>query len=237
MHYLVFDLVIAAALLLCVWQGYRRGFILTLCGFLAVFVAFFGAGIVSSLMAEPISQLLRPLIERSLTQSAQDSLTSSALVQASAQSGDLLSSLPLEQALELLRSSGLYQAFSAMVESAVAQGILAATTNAVRSIADYISLQAAKLVLFIIAFVLILILWTLLSRALDLAFRLPVLSTLNHWSGAALGLLKGAVVVYIAVWLLRDSLIPPEAVQQTYLLKFFSTTTPAALFAGFLQAK
>ena len=30
---------------------------------------------------------------------------------------------------------------------------------------------------------------------MDLAFRLPVLSGLNHWSGALLGLVKGVVVV------------------------------------------
>lgn len=237
MHYLIFDLAIAVVLLLCIWQGHRRGFILTLCGFLAVFVAFFGAGIVSNLMAEPISQLLRPIIEQNLTQSAQNSLTGAALAQTSSHGGDLLSSIPLEEVLELLQSSQLYQAFSAMVESAVAQGILTITTNAVRSIAEYIALQAAKLVLFVIAFVLILILWTILSRTLDLAFRLPVLSTLNHWSGAILGLLKGAVLSYIAVWLLRDSLIPPEAIQQTYLLKFFCTTTPVTVLSGLLQAK
>ena len=63
----------------------------------------------------------------------------------------------------------------------------------------------------------------------DLAFRLPVLSALNHWSGAALGLLKGGALIFIACWLLRDSLIPPEAIQNTYLLKFFCTFDPLSL--------
>ena len=49
MSYLIFDLVIAILLVLAVFQGYRRGFVLTLCGFLAVFVAFFGATILSTL--------------------------------------------------------------------------------------------------------------------------------------------------------------------------------------------
>ena len=43
MEYVLFDVVIAALLILAVVQGYKRGFVLTLCGFLAVFVALIGA--------------------------------------------------------------------------------------------------------------------------------------------------------------------------------------------------
>ena len=85
--------------------------------------------------------------------------------------------------------------------------------------------------LFLISFVLVLVAWTLLSRALDLAFRLPVLSTLNHWSGAAVGLLKGGVLLFIACWLFRG-LIPQEAVDQSILLRFFCTTNPFLLIAS-----
>ena len=38
--YLIFDIIIAALLLLAAWRGYKKGFVLTLCGFLALFVAF-----------------------------------------------------------------------------------------------------------------------------------------------------------------------------------------------------
>ena len=43
MTYLILDLVIAALLAMAAWRGYRRGFVLTLCGFLAIFVAYVGA--------------------------------------------------------------------------------------------------------------------------------------------------------------------------------------------------
>ena len=36
MSYLVFDLLIGAVLLIALARGYSRGFVLTLCGFLAV---------------------------------------------------------------------------------------------------------------------------------------------------------------------------------------------------------
>ena len=76
----------------------------------------------------------------------------------------------------------------------------------------------------------ILVVWFPLSHALDLVAKLPVLNGLNRWGGAIIGIIKGGLLVYIAVWLLRDLLIPPEAVGQTYLLRFFCTTSPFTLF-------
>ena len=102
------------------------------------------------------------------------------------------------------------------------------TAGAARAIAEYVALQIARMVIFLAAFVVILLLWTLLSRALDLAFRLPVLSTLNSWAGAGVGLLKGGLLLFVAAWLLGDFL-PPEAVQGTVLLRFFCTTSPLSL--------
>ena len=86
-----------------------------------------------------------------------------------------------------------------------------------------------SLLITVLSFVLILILWCILSHALDLAFRLPVLSGLNHWSGALLGLVKGAVVVYAAAWLLKDSLLPPDLAEQTRLVRFFYAYIPMPL--------
>ena len=46
-------------------KGYRRGFVLTLCSLLAVFVAFIGATVISSQLARPMSRLIQPALERS----------------------------------------------------------------------------------------------------------------------------------------------------------------------------
>lgn len=63
MGFLIFDLIILIVLILAVVQGYRKGFVLTLCGFLAIFVAFLGASILSDALAGPVSQAITPAIE------------------------------------------------------------------------------------------------------------------------------------------------------------------------------
>ena len=139
----------------------------------------------------------------------------------------------LEQILELVGDSALVQYFSDAIHSAVSQGVLAVTTNVVESIAGYIALQIARGVLFVICFVLVLVAWHFLSHALNLAFKLPVLSTLNHWAGAGMDSSRALPCCLSPAGCCR-SMIPQEAVDGTMLLHFFCTTNPFALMASFL---
>ena len=70
MGFFIFDLIVLIVLILAVVQGYRKGFVLTLCGFLAVFVAFIGASILSDALAGPVSQAITPAIESGIPETA-----------------------------------------------------------------------------------------------------------------------------------------------------------------------
>ena len=221
MSWLIFDAILGIVLVLAVVQGYRKGFVLTLCGFLAVFVAFFGAGVLSNALAGPVADAIRPVVEERLEQAMQKSLEEQGWSAGEgeqpgggSQAPDPEDQFSLEQVLELIQESKFFQSFSGALHSAVSQGLLEVTTSAAQAVAGYLAG------------------WTLLSRVLDLAFRLPVLSTLNHWSGAAVGLGKGCVLLFIACWLFRG-LFPPEAVEQSVLLRFFCGAGPLALPGAF----
>ena len=235
--FLLYDAIAALVLLVALIRGYKRGFILTLCGFLALFVALIGASFLSNTMSGPVSRALQPAIESSLTQIFSDHTTVQppAVEGSSSQSPESQvpdeSQLPLQEALDILQDSKFYQGFVEAIQSAVDEGMVSATANAVRVISDYIATQISKLVIFIISFVLILVLWFFISHALDLAFRLPVLSSLNHWGGAALGLVKGGLLLLIACWLLQGSFLPWETVRQTYLLRFFCISSSLSMLS------
>lgn len=253
MSFVIFDVVILILLLLTAWKGYRRGFVLTLCSLLAVFVAFIGATVISSQLARPMSRLIQPALERSITQvleeqthavlpppetseASQPPALSDAFSGEEGQEGeeDWLAQLPLDEVLDALQASSLYQHFIQPIQDAIQDGVMEVTTSAARAVADYLALELTRMFLFLVSFALVLLLWLLLSRVLDLACKLPVLSTLNHWSGAALGLVKGGLIVFILCWLLRGSLISQEAVEGTVLLRFFCTHTPLSLLVPLL---
>ena len=173
---------------------------------LAVFVAFIGATVISSQLARPMSRLIQPALERSITQvleeqthavfpppetseASQPPALSDAFSGEEGQEGeeDWLAQLPLDEVLDALQASSLYQHFIQPIQDAIQDGVMEVTTSAARAVADYLALELTRMFLFLVSFALVLLLWLLLSRVLDLACKLPVLSTLNHWSGAASG--------------------------------------------------
>ena len=230
MSYIVYDVIIAAVLLFFVWLGYRKGLVLTLCSLLAVFVALIGASFLSDVLAEPVAKAIEPAIVRSIHSTVTSYYQRSPAETSSEDEEAWLAQLPLEEVLEPLRESRFFQGFADAFRQAVDERASELITHAARELAHYVAVQLARTVIFAVAFFAILIAWWFLSHTLDLVARLPVLSTVNAWGGGAVGLVKGALIVFIAVWLLRDSYIPRPALEHTWLLKYFATVNPLAFF-------
>ena len=64
---IAFDLIILLIVLVSALLGRKRGFVLTLCGSLALFVALFGAAVLTDLMAPGIGALVLPIVEEYLS--------------------------------------------------------------------------------------------------------------------------------------------------------------------------
>ena len=231
MSYLVIDLIIAAVLLVALVRGYVRGFILTLCGFLALFVALIGASILSSALAEPVAKAIEPAVASQIHDTVTSYYQRAPEADASSRDeSDWLAQLPLEEVLEPLKDSQFFQGFARAFQQAVDDGVTDIAVHAVQALAHFVAVQLARVILFLLAFAAVLVAWTFLSRALDLVSRLPVLNGLNRWAGGAVGLCRGALLVFIALWLLRDS-IPAGAETNTVLLPLFLHFHPLSLLS------
>ena len=230
MSYLIFDLAILAILALFFWRGYARGLVLTLCSLLAVFVALIGASFLSNALAEPVAKAIEPAVASSIHDTVTSYYQRSPAENTSAEENDWLAQLPLEELLEPLKDSKFFQGFAETFQKAVDDKAADIVTHAAQALAHFVAVQIARIVIFAVAFFAVLIAWFFLSHALDLVAKLPVLSTVNAWGGGAVGLVKGALIVYIAVWLLRGSYIPPAAIEGSYLLKFFASAIPLSFF-------
>ena len=74
----------------------------------------------------------------------------------------------------------------------------------------------------------------LLLTPLHLFTKLPAVHVVNAILGGALGLVKGALLLFFAVWLLRrfQILVTPELIGQTYILRFFAEHSPMELITS-----
>ena len=218
---ILFDVVILLILAGFALHGASRGLLLSLCGLVAVLVAFIGGNFLADLLAPKVADYLEPkfasAIESRLEEQMQAALPSSdgALPEASVD-------VPLADILDILKDMGLYQSAVDAIDKAVEQGM----TDVAASTAAAVAASIAETVAYMI--------WTVFSHALDLVARLPGLHFLNKTGGALLGLVKGCAILFLCAWVIRylGHIIPEETVEQTTLLKFFLTTNPVALILG-----
>ena len=237
--FLIFDLILIAILIVFAALGAHRGFILSLCGLLAVLVAFIGAGFLartlSPMVADALEPRFAPAIEEQLNEQIQNSQVQSDLTDPG--TGEVTpDTLPLQDVLNALREMGFYETLINSVNQAVEDGMTEVAASAAAQVAAAIAESAAYLIIFLLAFVLILLAWKLISHALDLVTRLPGLHFLNKTFGAVFGLIQGCIILFVAAWLLQffGGILPRDAVENTYLLKFFMSTNPFSLLSGIL---
>ena len=157
MGFLIFDLILLIVLILAAVQGYRKGFVLTLCGFLAIFVAFIGASILSDALAGPVSKAITPAIESGIQDTVGSYYQYAPPVtdggDGSAPEDAFFDDLPLEDVLAALQDSSLYRSLTQNFHQAVEDGVETIAANAVRTLAEYVAMQLTRTVLFLLSFV------------------------------------------------------------------------------------
>lgn len=198
----IFDVAIVVLLAFFAWRGACRGLILSLCGLAAVFVAFFAAQFVSNAFCAPVANIIRPIIAQSFRDVVPDPepVTEEPEPDTPAVSSGYP---PLSEVLASIQEEGLFQGFSAFLEDGVKSNTVeeGASISPVDALASYLSKGIAKTLLFALVFLGVQLGWFLASHALDLAFKLPILSEVNLAGGLIIGFAKGVILAIVLVWL------------------------------------
>ena len=87
--------------------------------------------------------------------------------------------------------------------------------------------------LYILSFAVLLLLMKVLIGAMDLVLKLPLLRGLNTLGGAAVGLVEGALLLFLAVWVLRRLGVSfeSEALAEAHILRIFTANTPLGVLS------
>lgn len=214
----IFDIAIIIILAFFAWRGAKKGLILTLCGLLGLFVAFFGAQFISTQFHGHVAQIVEPAIYQAIRgaepqQNTQENTSQPPSISVpGSKPQEENPTYTLEQLLDSMEEKGLFTGFSYFLdqakeeESIPSEGGLAVAS----ALADYLSNLVARAGLFALSFLLILIIWFLASHILDLAFHLPILAAVNTVGGLVAGLAKAVLVIFVLVWLGQLANIVPQ---------------------------
>ena len=206
------DLILLALLLIGLVLGWRQGFVQALTRIIVVVAALLLASWIAGKLAEPAARWLEPILSEKLEQrlTAQGNTDDAGeMLAAFGFEGDTLSEL-VDNAVEKAQQAG-ETLLSAVVSTALK--------------------SAAYAVVYVVSFLLLLLLLRL--TPLHLFTKLPVVHGVNALLGGVLGLVKCALLLFLAVWVLQklQLLVTPELVSKTVLLKFFAQNSPIDLIA------
>lgn len=231
---IVFELIVVAILAAFVLLGIKRGLVLSLCGLVGILIAFGGAGVLARTLSPMVADALEPKFAAAIEEQLNESIQHTQYISDQGGVATAPEEVPLMGVLDALRDMGFYEPLINSVNQAVEKGMTEVAASAAAKVAAAIAQSVAYLILFLVGFVVILILWKIVSRALNLVAKLPVLHFLNKTLGGAFGLLQGCLILFIAAWAIQfmGNAIPAETVEQTVLLKFFMTTSPLSLLSG-----
>lgn len=209
------DLILLALLLIGLVLGWRQGFVQALTRIIVVVAALLLASWIAGKLAEPAARWLEPILSEKLEQrlTAQGNTDDAGeMLAAFGFEGDTLSEL-VDNAVEKAQQAG-ETLLSAVVSTALK--------------------SAAYAVVYVVSFLLLLLLLLrLILTPLHLFTKLPVVHGVNALLGGVLGLVKCALLLFLAVWVLQklQLLVTPELVSKTVLLKFFAQNSPIDLIA------
>lgn len=216
---LIFDIAIAAILLLSLIIGGSRGFVRSLLSVVILVAALLGSSIVANVLADPVTEWVTPRVEQSILDRLTDGHSEEAVSAAAASDNAALSQLVDFDAITGIAKKAMDSAVEAgknMLEGAVA-GMIRSLVYAI---------------LFLLSFLLLTLLLKLITSPLHLAARAPVLSTLNRLAGAALGLCIGVLVMFAAASVVQwTGLVDQATLRQTYLLQYFTQHSPMDIIA------
>ena len=220
----IIDIVAAAVLLGFAVFGAKRGLLRTLAGFVIVVVALVGAGMIAATFSGPAAKLAAPVIEKQIETKVDDALTAET-GQVQMPEADVEDGFQIEDLLALM---GLDEDVRNSLASQTQEKIQDTGVSLVMAVVESLAQSILYAALFLVSFVGLTILLKLLIRAMDLVLQLPGLHLVNALGGAVIGLIEGALVLFLAIWVLRRFGVSFETdtVSATHILRFFATHTP-----------
>lgn len=227
----IIDIVVAAVLLGFAVYGGKRGLFRALSGLLAVVVALVGAGIIAATFTTPVTKVVTPLIAGHIEEKVEN-----AMAVQSAGSGVQMPEADTEDPSaiqDLLTILGLDDEVRSRLAEEVEEKVRDTGASIAAAVVESMARSLIYGTLYILSFAVLLLLMKVLIGAMDLVLKLPLLRGLNTLGGAAVGLVEGALLLFLAVWVLRRLGVSfeSEALAEAHILRIFTANTPLGVLS------
>lgn len=229
---------ILAILIICTWSGYKKGLVMGIGGVLAVVISIYAANLLSTTFSYEVIPAMYPFASGYMEKKMNEDVSEALGVGESGLSiEDFLTENPdlhQEFALRTYQALGIYETSAeAMAEKAELRATEQGLTLP-KAMIDVLCEQVAYIGGFCLAFIMVLILLTVLGNIPNLSFKIPNMDILNDVGGAALGLATGFLLCTVLVWSLKflGMIIKTETLTGSWLLTAFLKADPLMKILG-----
>lgn len=219
----IIDAVVVIILVAFVVYGAKRGLLQALTGLLVVVVALVGAGMVAATFSAPVAKLVSPIVEEKITERVEEALAERD-VQTQTGEADIQ---------DLLALLGIDEDVRGTLSEKAQKSVRETGASIVAAVVESLVYSIVHSLLFVLAFLVLVLLLRVLVGAMGIVMKLPGLHGLNALGGGLLGLVEGALVLFLAVWAARRLGVSFEAgpLAETHILRIFTTNTPLGLLS------
>lgn len=224
------ELLLVLVFLLSVYSGYKKGLVMCIGTILAIIISLYMGNLLSETFSQEALPVIRPFASGYME--GTEGVIGDNLNELLASSDDRLSvddalarypEIKPELAENSYKDIGIYEdTAKTMANEAVAlsEKTESGLSNAIVEVLCEKIAYAAGFILF---FVLILIIFTVLGNILNLSFKIPERDKLNDIGGLVAGAVIGVLFCAIVVWCIRFTgmLLPEEEMRKTFLTSLF----------------
>ncbi len=206
----IIDFVLLAIILICGWCGYKKGLIMGIGGIVAIILSLLAANLLALSFSYELVPVMRPFasgyLETTINNEEKGVLVTLGYDDDDYSLADLVEQDPQRAekiSMEAFRRFGIAEdAAEQMTEETLAyerengKGLL-------YSLSEVLCQRASRVLCLSLAFLLILIILTVLGNLPNIGFKLPNLDLLNDIGGAVFGVITGILFCILICWCLR----------------------------------
>lgn len=213
----IIDAIAVAVLALFGILGAWKGLLRTLAGLLIVALSLAGAGIIASALSAPAAKLIAPAIEKRIEARLDEAIREQRPREPEGEA------LPLSELLDLL---GVDRARRDALAGRAEKSVRDTGASLASALVESLAQSMLYGILYMLSFLLLTAALHLLVRMLDAVLKLPGLHGLNALGGGLAGLAEGALLLFLAVWVLRLVGVSFDFGEDSRIFRFFTIYTP-----------
>lgn len=229
---IVIDFALVAVVLFCAWRGWRSGLIRGVCGVLALILSLYGANLLASTFSHEFTGALHPFVSGIVDSAVTSVLTPDEEDENEPIAEDKKSDV-FTVAFTSLRRIGLAESAATQMSGEIVDETDAVGRDMTTRLVDKLCSALAYVAVFLLAFLLLSIVFALIGNLLNFVFAIPGIELIDSLLGMVLGVAKGAIILLAVATALRYiGVIPAEMVEDTVILEFIINRNPVARILG-----